>query len=380
VQDYGPDELPKILHNARRYAKHPAGEKADAPLRSPAHSAGSEPARVGSAVAPLVVISADAGDDDLSDMRSELAAQRDGSRRTIPLPWKRLSDLSNALRPGTVCILAGPPGTGKSFFTAHVARAVHSAEVPWKYLPLEDRRTDFKWRLLAMLAGDYRMIEDDAEGAAWRQENLERFAATLEDMTPHICENPRAGCKDASGKTIVPALPFGAVLDWIGAACEQSARVLFVDPISQIDFEGREPWKAEAEFIRKALALMADAGATLVLVAHTVKRGGKTAALPLTLEDVQGSAMIARLCQCALILDAHDPKQSTVYRPGGLREDVEHNRTILVAKARYASGARQRIAFTQRADAPAFEECGIIAPRGSGEAQSENAEHWSEQT
>ncbi len=33
VQDYGPGELPKILQNARRYAKHPAGEKADAPQR-----------------------------------------------------------------------------------------------------------------------------------------------------------------------------------------------------------------------------------------------------------------------------------------------------------------------------------------------------------
>ncbi len=114
-----------------------------------------------------------------------------------------------------MCILAGPPGTGKSFFTAHIALAVHAAEVPWRYLPLEDRRTDFKWRLLAMLAGDYRMIEDDAEGAAWRQENLERFAAALEDLTPHVCENPRVGCKDADGKTVVPALPFGAVLDWI---------------------------------------------------------------------------------------------------------------------------------------------------------------------
>lgn len=324
-----------------------------------------------------MVIPAGTGDDDLSDMRGELAAQRDGSRRTIPLPWKRLSGLSNALRPGTVCILAGPPGTGKSFFTATIALAVHRAEVPWRYLPLEDRRTDFKWRLLAMLAGDYRMIEDDAEGAAWRQENLDRFAAALEDLTPHVCENPRFGCKDANGKTIVPALPFGSVLDWIRSACEQSARVLFVDPISQIDFEGREPWKAEAEFIRKALALTADAGATLVLVAHTVKRGGKTAALPLTLEDVQGSAMIARLCHTALILDAHDTKTSAVYRTGGLREDVEHNRTVLIAKARHASGARQRVAFTQRSDAPAFEEHGVIAPRGSGEAQEADAPHWS---
>ena len=37
-------------------------------------------------------------------------------------------------------------------------------------------------------------------------------------------------------------------------------------------------------------------------------------------------------------------------------------------------GARQRIAFTQRADAPVFEEHGIIAPRVAADA--EPSEHW----
>ncbi|MGO8705032.1 MAG: AAA family ATPase [Candidatus Brocadiia bacterium] len=359
-------ELRAVFQSGGKYAKHARGAKADAPRKAPAHSGGSEPARV--------IISAAAGDGDLTDMRAELAAQRDGTRRTLALPWKRLDNLSHFLRPGTVGILGGPTGTGKTFFNAHIALAVQAAEVPWRFLPLEDRKVDFFWRLLAILAGDYRMIEDGAEGAAWRQENLDRFAAPLEDLMPFIAENPRVGCKGADGKTFVPALPYGAVLDWIAAACEQSARVLFVDPLSQIDFEGREPWKAEAEFIRKALALMADAGATLILTCHTVKRGGKSATLPLSVEDLQGSAMIARLCHTVLLLDSHDAKTSTVYRAGGLREDVEHNRTLLVAKARNASGTRQRIAFTQRSDAPVFDEHGVIAPRGAPD--SEAGEHW----
>jgi hypothetical protein len=370
-------ELRAVFQSAGRHAKHAPGEKAATRPDRPDDMRADDGA-------PDVVISPTPADDDLSDMRGELAAQREGTRRTIPLPWKRLSQLSRALRPGTVCVLAGPPGTGKSFFTATIAFAVHAAEVPWRFLPLEDRKTDFKWRLLAMLAGDYHMIEDDPEGAAWRQEHLERFAATLEQMTPFVCENPRTGVKGPDGKTAVPPLPYGAVLDWIAAACGQSARVLFVDPISQIDFEGREPWRAEGQFIRSALALMADASATLVLVAHTIKRGGRNAALPLTLEDVQGSAMIGRLCHTALILDAHESKTSAVYRAHGLREDVTHNRTVLIAKTRHGSGARQRIAFVQRADAPVFEELGVIAPRRSGGDAPDSAssgakgedEHW----
>ena len=142
------------------------------------------------------------------------------------------------------------------------------------------------------------------------------------------------------------------------------ARVVFVDPISQIEFDGRgEQWRAEADFVRKVLALACDSGGTLVLVAHTIKRPGKNASIPLSLEDVQGTAMIGRLCHTAVLLDAHENKTSSVHRAGGLWAEVEHNRTIIVAKARNGAGARQRIAFAQDSHAPIFTELGIIAAK-----------------
>ena len=344
-------ELRQVFDSGAKYAKHPPGGKAYE------QNVDGKPARI--------VIPADLGEDDLSDMRLTLDAQRRGERTTIPLLWPRLSDLSNALRPGTVCILAGPPGVGKSFFVLNVAKTVHDEPKPWRYLPLEDRKTDLKFRLLAMLARDYRMIDEDTEGAAIRTEALDRYGPTLTEMLPYLCENPRVGHRDASGRTIVPPLPYGAVLDWIGKALKYGG-VVFVDPISQIEFEGTESWKAEGDFIRKTIALANDSGGTVVLVAHTVKRPGKSGAAPLTLEDVQGSAMIGRLSHCALILDAHEMKTSTVYRAGGLHEEVDHNRTVLIAKARHGSGARQRLAFLQRDDAPMFRELGAIAPKGLG--------------
>ena len=89
--------------------------------------------------------------------------------------------------------------------------------------------------------------------------------------------------------------------------------------------------------------------------------------------------MIGRLCHCALLLDAHDLKVSTVYRPGGLREDVEHNRTVVIAKARNGAGTRQRLAFQQDSTAPRFDELGLIAPkdlRVSG--SSKDGGHWAD--
>jgi KaiC/GvpD/RAD55 family RecA-like ATPase len=350
-------ELRGVFESGGKYAKHTPGQKAN------------DRAAVAREDAPRVQISTGTSED-LSDMAAEIEAQRNGERKTIEMPWPRVSRLSHAFRPGNVCIIAGPAGTGKSFFALAIAKATHDALVPWKYLPLEDRRTDLKFRLLAMLAGDYGMIDVDEDGAARRQDALNQYAATLTELLPHLCENPRVGVTDASGKTIVPALPYTAVLDWIGDAVREGARAVFIDPISQIEFPPRDSWQAEGDFMRKALALANDGGATVCLVAHTIKRGGKNAAYPLTLEDIQGSAMIGRLCHCALLLDAHDPKESPVYRAGGLLADVRHNRSLLIAKTRHGGGTGQRLAFDQDSEAPAFRELGVIAPRSVTEGRT----------
>ncbi|MBM4078136.1 MAG: hypothetical protein FJ278_00430 [Planctomycetes bacterium] len=351
AESYGHKELETLLRNARRYAKRPAGEKAQ-------RKDYQEPSRLAIPVG---------GGTDISDMRRELEAQQRGERRTIELPWPRLSSLSQALRPGTLFVLAGPAGVGKSFKVLNIAKGVHDAGIPWSYLPLEDRKVDLEFRFLALLARDYRMIDEDASGAEARRTALETHAAALADIAQHLSENPRIGQKDRNGKTVVPPVPYQAVLDYVAEALK-TARVVFIDPISQIDFDGPETWQAEADFIRRSLALVSDSGGTLCLVAHTVKRTGRDASAPLTMEDIQGSAQIGRLCHCALILDAHDVKTSAVYREHGTFADVEHNRTVLIAKARNAPGGRQRIAFLQRADSPTFEELGVIAPKNRGEA------------
>ena len=361
ASDYGPKELESIIRNAARYGKHPRGEKATRPL-SGQRQRGAD-----------AVIEVEPAARNLKPLCDELDAQRRGERRAIPLPWPRLSTTSQALRPSTVCIVFGPPGVGKSFFVLNVARGVQEARASWRYLPLEDTALDLQFRLLAILAGDYRMIDTDAEGAARREEALLQWGQELEGYLPHIAENPRVGRKDAKGRTHVPALPPAVVLQWIDGALRDGARVIFVDPLAQVDFHGRDStWQDEEDFIRRALGMMSDSHATLVLVAHPVKRPGRQAHLPLTLNDLQGASALQRLPQTVLSLDAHDPKTSTVYRTGGRYAGVSHNRTVLVAKGRNVCGGR--LAFNQRSDAPVFEELGVIAPRARAEAS--DSEHW----
>lgn len=301
-------------------------------------------------------------EDDLIPLEAELDAQRSGKRKTIPLIWRHLSERARPLRPGSVTVLCGPPGSGKSFFAAHMALAAHQACGSWLYLPLEDRRVDFQWRLLAILARDYKMIDEDEEGVAHRQEHIDQWREHLQDISRHVCENPRMGVKNTRGKTVIPPLPHTQVLDWMARALKR-ARVIFVDPLSQVEFPGQKSYEAEADFYRKSVALASDTGGTIVIVVHPSKRPGKMSSIPLVIDDMQGSVMANRLIHCGLLLEAHDPKTSAVYRFEGMTTDVEHNRTVTIGKTRNGKGMFERLAFRQSSDAPEFEELGVIAPK-----------------
>ena len=350
IESDEPGELRRIVEHAHKYAKKPRGCKV------PVADNGK----------PTATIPAKADDDGLEAMRKDLTAQIMGRHEVIALPWPRVNDMSRALRRGTVCVIAGPTSTGKSFLTMHVALAVAAAKETWRYLPLEDSKVDFQWRLLAIMDRDYTCIDESKATAYTRADALERHGERLNELVPCVHENPRLGKKDDQGRTVVPPLSHTDVLDWIARVAADS-RVVFVDPISQIEFGDDRTWMAEADFMRHALALATDAGTTIVLVAHTVKRPGSNATIPLTIEDIQGSAMISRLCQTVLILDAHDMRTCDVYRINKQREEIQHNRTVHIAKARNASGTRQRVAFMQDSRAPEFEELGVIAPKGGGE-------------
>ena len=336
----GERELEKIMTSARKYAKRAPGEKAVSRARK---------------AEPEAVILAPPG----LALPAEIQAEARGERQTIPLPWPRLSDATRLLRPGSVAVIGGPPGHGKSLLAMQVCLHVHGLGVPWLYLPLEDGRADFERRLLAHLAGTWSVLEDRPETAPERERLLQVHGPELSALAAHVMVNPRRAVIGPDGKPVVPALPYAQVLDWLGENIG-AARVVVIDPLAQVDFGEPQPWTGEKDFIRRVCGLVAHAGASVVLVCHTVKRRGRDRAAPLSGEDLQGAAELRRLAHAVLLLDAHDRKESAVWRTGGQRESVEHDYTILIDKARHGDGRGALLAFAL--DGPRFRELGVIAP------------------
>ncbi len=296
---------------------------------------------------------------DLERMDDELKKQAAGQWVTLEMPWSRLAKRSNFLFPGTVGFIAGPTKTGKSYFVMSLVEFLETRGIPWKYLPLEDDRQAWMWRMLAILAGDYSMTDKDEDGAVHRETMKEKFQAELKGYMLRVAENPRANVTNSAGETIVPPIPYTSVIEWVREAAK-TCRVVIVDPFAQVDFVHKKLLEQQDAMIRELLGIVAGRNCTLVLVAHVGKRNGESANTPMTADSLQGSINLTRLAQTTLILDAHDDRESAVFRLGGPSEAISHNRTVIIAAARNGGGNRQRIALYAPNDRPAFNELGII--------------------
>lgn len=307
-------------------------------------------------IMPDVTVQIQSDEQIIDGLFDKFSAEASGET-SIPLPWPELTRQTGGLREGSLFVVGGPTKTGKSFFLMQIATSLTHAGKSWKYLPLEDTRSDFARRLLACEENDYSMISDNPSKADVRAEKLALQSDILKNHLVCVDENPRVGHKNKQGKTVVPRLRYDSVLSW--AEKNASNRVLFIDPLAQIDFDLKNQQYEESDFIRQLLALAQDNKCTIILAAHAVKRRGRDAEMPLTEGDLQGAAAISRLSHCTLMLEAHDERKSEVIVPGGF-DETWHNRTVYIPAARNGPGSRTRIAMSQMPIGPEFIERGLI--------------------
>ena len=303
-------------------------------------------------------------DKDLADMQEQLNLQRSGKRNILHMPWMGLSYSSMALRPGTATLISGQVKSGKSYLMQNLIDHVHNQGHSWSYLPLEDSREAWLWRMLAIKEGDYRITQIDADGVAFRQSAYDKNISLLREYSKHCSQNPRVGVYDKAGNIVIPKVGYVAVLEWLKQE-SQNSRLIIIDPIAQIepDNANRKSHDEQSDFIRQALGVIADKNCSLIVVSHLVKRGGTSAKEAVNIDDIQGSAQWGRLMHTTLILEACEMKTTGVKRQGGKVEQVTHNRIMTIGATRYGSGTRERHAFLQKKTEPSFEEYGVIAPK-----------------
>jgi hypothetical protein len=279
--------------------------------------------------------------------------------KPVRLPWPKLSRQSKFLRPGTLAVLGGPTGSGKSFMSLMIGLECHAQRIPWAYLPMESDRMFYLRRISAILHGSFRPLadtEDDLGATEKAMLAVDEVRDRLEDIAPNIEENPTLTNGSGDLVRVTPAW----IVQWCKWQFETGKRVAIFDPFAQIDFSGsRDRVAAESALVNDLVNVAQNSLGTIVMVAHLTKSVQHNR--PLGMGDLQGGADIGRLAASVILINRHPVQSSRVQVNMEHRTNVDHNRTVYVAKSRNSEGGMP-IAFSFGMPAPRFEEHGIILP------------------
>ena len=269
----------------------------------------------------------------LAALERELTDATAGRRRCIALPWCGLSAACRALLPGNVTILAGAPGTVKSFALLQAVRFWTKAGLPAAALMLEDGGAFHSRRALAQEAGNGLLTDDEwcCAHSPEVQAAVQAARPALEKLTPAL---------DVLSDDEAPTVEILA--KWIERRAA-SCRVLAIDPIS-IMAKGPRPWEDDGKFLGQAKRIIERAGVSLILIAHFRKLQSNAKPTALSLDDLAGGAAYARFSHCVLFLQTVETKTGSIKTPMGVLEE-QYNRTITIFKSRNGPGTGRKYAF-----------------------------------
>jgi predicted ATP-dependent serine protease len=291
-------------------------------------------------------------------LMNKLAEEKFGMQKPISVPWQGTNKLMGGLKPGELTILAGSPGSAKSYFALSICLAAFGAGVTWKYMPLEGDDCEALRRLVGIKLNNWAFV-DSAED----QDNMEQFKNNFHEwdsIAEHLCENPRTPIEGLYGK-MVPEIPWAMVKDWVMQEAHET-KLIVIDPISLIDFASeRSPqWKGEQDFIKDISGQITGTNCHVLLVCHFAKRAGR---IDDDMDDVQGSSGFVRFAHNVILLRGHEEKETEAFVPGGYRAPVFHKRTLYIAKTRNGKGSGHKIAFNFNERGPVLDELGVFARR-----------------
>jgi KaiC/GvpD/RAD55 family RecA-like ATPase len=306
------------------------------------------------------VLRAAAGAGSVDDLQRTLEAQIAGTFAVVPFPWPLLTKTTQAFRPGSVSAICGGPGSAKSHMTLSAALHAHQGGYRVAVLELEDSHAFYQQRLLAMLAGEERLLDPK-----WAKEHpdlvraaLAQHRKTIDDFCPHL--------------TAKENMTMDGVIQWITNACRDGNRIIIVDPITLADPGELKPWEVDRYLLATVKPMIERAGASLILVTHPRKSPGAVAknAKP-SLDDIAGGAMYQRATHTVIYLQNVERTDCAMHTDMWGDQTVSYNKVITVLKARNAAGAGTRLAFNFDATSLRFFELGRIPsphPRGGSSA------------
>lgn len=270
-----------------------------------------------------------------------------GQRRSIDFPHPILSRLTKALLPATITLVCGTPGDGKTFLMLSMLMDLLGRGVEAAIFMLEGDRKYHLARCLGLLAGDCRLLDDEAirNGNGWAKEISDQHAESIEVVGRSIFDSTREECTlEALGR-------------WVERE-SKNHRILIIDPITLAE-AGKDRYTADEAFMRIARDAITETGTSLIIVTHPKTQKGRHG--PPSLDDLAGGAVYPRAAETVLALRKHDePKQYRMIDKNGCEAHGRANRELRILKARNGRGGGHHLAMDFHGATLQFNELGII--------------------
>lgn len=178
--------------------------------------------------------------------------------------WPVLSTKTQWGVPGTITMVVGDPGVGKTFWVLQALRGWVRQGVNCAVLFVEKDRKFHTQRLLAQLEENGQMLDWEwlRKNGKLAQDAIDRHHAELNELGHQIWSRPMS------------ELTLGAVGAWIRDRADEGARVIVIDPITAAD-AGDTRWRADKDFVLGVQRVLGDSGASLILVNHPKQTAGR---------------------------------------------------------------------------------------------------------
>lgn len=300
-------------------------------------------------------------------LRARYAAIDDGSFYSVRYPFDYLTRGTQPNTPGSITVLAGDPGSTKSFLVLQVLAFWLGMGTRADVMMLEKDQEFHVDRALAQKSGVAQVTDLD-----WKRNNpaerdylITEHRAFIDAMGKHI-HTPSGGCK------------LSDVQAWIEQMAKDGSRIVIVDPITLAD-AGKDRWLEDSTFMREVGKILTKYGSSLILTTHPPKKSQG----PVSMDHIAGGSAYARAADCVLYLVRYDePKVVTIKaRPndGDVRamfpsmHQETIDREIVILKAREGRGAGWRIGFAFNSESLTFFERGPIIKEKKHSQESEVA-------
>lgn len=229
-----------------------------------------------------------------------------GRLEVVPWPWTGLSELTCALAPGTVTVVCGEAGVGKTYLILQCLMFWQQRGYEPAVFFIEKNRVVHTHRLLVQLEKDSKLI--DLMKLGGRQEEItaamDRWREVIGDIGRLIFSAPHE------------RVTLDSLLGWIRQQASAGKRIIIIDPITAVS-AGESRWTKDDDFMIEAQSIMTAHEASLVLVTHPKQGAGRKA--PSTGHDVAGGAAYLRFTDTLLWLHkSKEPKFVKLMTPLGI--------------------------------------------------------------